>query len=453
MDKALLNKIRDLIADRTGLLVREQDDALLCKVLAERVKVLDMTGVEQYCSFLQTDAGIRHERKELVIAFTTGETYFFRDSGLHQLLQNGILPELIERKKSSHALRIWCAACATGEEAYSLAILLDELISDQSQWNIFILGTDINHHAIEKARRGAYSEWSFRGISAERRQRYFQRRKQTWVLDQRIRSRVTFLTGDLVSDAFPDHTAQLYDMDLILCRNAFIYMAPDMVFRIADKFTETLVDGGILIAGHGELYAHHLGQLRTQVFSEAIVYQKVESTLLSEVPAALVNADVTGKRVLISNEVHRIASSWSAQQQVEAKQDQVASISDIQQVWNLANQGRREIAEQSCSEMIARNPLDAEPYYLMALLAQERGDFDQAKALLKKVIYLSPSFIAAYLDLGDLYAREGEPDRAIKMRSTARDLLKALPGDIHVRLYGAATVSAVLQYVEHQLGV
>lgn len=447
MEEALLKKIRNRIAERTGLLVRERDDAMLVRLFEARAKALDMTGAEQYCHYLETDAGILQERKELVIAFTTGETYFFRDSGLHQLLQETILPELIERNKRSRVLRIWCAACATGEEAYSLAILLDELMTDQSQWNICILGTDINPDAIEKALRGTYTEWSFRGMSSERRQRYFRRHKDRWILDPRIRSRVTFTTGDLAADVFPDSTTQLSRMDLILCRNAFIYMAHDMVFRIADKFTETLTDGGILIVGHGELYAHPLGKLRVRVFSEAIVYQKVESAIIADATAAIVNENPSDKPTPAASRVKRIAGVLL--QQVKAQPR--AELSEIQRVWNLANQGRLEMAELSCREMIAKNPLDAEPYYLMALLSQERGNIDAARNLLKKVIYLDPSFIAAYLDLGDCYAREGEFERAIKMRATARDLLQVLPGDSAVKLYGSATASDVLKYVEHLL--
>jgi chemotaxis protein methyltransferase CheR len=85
------------------------------------------------------------------------------------------------------------------------------------------------------------------------------------------------------------------------------------------------------------------------------------------------------------------------------------------------------------------------------MLAQERGDFAEARKLLKKVIYLEPAFIAAYLDLGDLYTLEGEDARAGKMRTTARDLLKALPGEAQVKLYGTSTAGAILQYVEHLL--
>ncbi len=288
MEDSLLKQARNLIARRIGLLVREQDDAMLRKVIAERVRALDLSGVEQYCQLLESDAGIRHEREELTVPLTTGETYFFRDSGQHILLQNRILPDLLERRKTERTLRIWSAACSSGEEAYSLAIVLDELMGDPSQWDILILGTDINRHAIEKARRGIYTEWSFRGMSDERRQRYFHRHKDSWVLDDNIRNRVMFQTGDLVADRLPDYAANLYDLDLILCRNTFIYMAPQMISRVADKLTETLADGGMLITGHGELYAHHLGKLRARVFPESIVYQKSSASFFAQPPAPLI---------------------------------------------------------------------------------------------------------------------------------------------------------------------
>lgn len=443
MEDALLKRTINLIADRIGLLVREQDDALLRKVVAERVQALNLPGAEQYCQLLDSDADIRHERKELTSLLTVGETYFFRDCGQHVLLQNRILPELLERRKAEHTLRIWCAACSSGEEAYSLAILLDELMADPSQWNILILGTDINHGAIEKARQGIYTEWSFRGMSDERRQHYFRPYKNTWVLDDAIRNRVTFHTCDLVSDGFPDYASDLHGMDLILCRNAFIYMEPHVVSHIADKFTEALTEGGILITGHGELYAHHLGKLRARAFPESIVYQKVSTPFILPDPAALAEIPRPAPK--------KPATVLPAMQKTDAGKK--TTVSEMQQAWRYANQGQRDRAEKSCGEMVARHPLVAEPHYLLAMLAQEREDFAEARELLKKVIYLDHSFVAAYLDLGDLYAREGDDARARKMRATARDLLKALPGDDPVKLYGASTVNSVLLYVEQLLNI
>lgn len=129
MEDALHQQISHLIASRIGLLVRGQDDALLAKVVAGRVRALKLSGAEQYCEFLGSDRDIRREREALATLLTTGETYFFRDRGQHALLQDRLLPQLLERHKEERSLRIWCAACASGEEAYSLAILLDELMS------------------------------------------------------------------------------------------------------------------------------------------------------------------------------------------------------------------------------------------------------------------------------------------------------------------------------------
>lgn len=451
MEGAVPRHVRNLIASRIGLLIREQDDALLRKIIIERVRALNLSGAEQYCQFLESDADIRHERQELTLLLTVGETYFFRDLGLHTLLQNRILPELLEHRKAERTLRIWCAACSSGEEAYSLAMLLDESMVDLSQWNILILGTDINHSAIEKARKGIYTEWSFRSMSSERWQRYFRQHKNTWVLDDVIRNRVTFRPGDLVADTFPDYAADLQGMDLILCRNTFIYMASEVVSRIANKLTGTLAEGGILITGHGELYAHPLGKLRARVFPESIVYQKVSTPYFQSaaIPLAETSRHAPERPTIVLPAIQKITTAAPPLPALEI--DRGAAISQMQQAWQFANQGQRDRAAQSCSEMLTQNPQAAEPHYLLALLAQDDGDFALAKELLKKVIYLNHSFIAAYLDLGDLYERECDVARASKMRATARDLLKALPGDEQVNFYGTATVKTVLQYLEHQL--
>lgn len=455
MEEPLLNRARNLIADRTGLLVRELDEGLLARVVAERVSSLKLSSVEQYCQLLASDADLRHEREALAAPLTTGETYFFRDSGQQALLQNGILPELIERRKTGRALRIWSAACSTGEEAYSLAILLDELMAEPRQWNILILGTDINRHAIEKARRGVYTKWSFRGMSDERRQRYFHRHKDVWTLDERIRGCVRFQEADLLSDESYGYAGELHDMDLILCRNTFIYMTPKVVSRIVDKLTETLVDGGILVTGHGELYAHHLGQLRTRVFPESIVYQKVLSPYVPSPPVSNVEAPCSApkKRTATVSAIRKARASApvSIPQTTAVAAVQKKGAQEMERAWRYANQGQWAMATKACGEMIARDSLFADPHYLMALLAQERGDAAVAKSLLKKVIYLDPSFIAAYLDLGDLYAREGDDARAVRMRSVAHALLQKMPAGEVVRQYGPSTVDSILCYVEHLL--
>ena len=133
----------------------------------------------------------------------SGETYFFRDHGQFDLLRLRLLPELIERRRGAKTLRLWSAGCASGEEAYSLAMLVDMLLPERDGWDILILGSDIDQTALAKARRGHYGQWSFRMVPPALQQRYFQRKGDEWALDERIRRMVTFRAGDLIGEPFP----------------------------------------------------------------------------------------------------------------------------------------------------------------------------------------------------------------------------------------------------------
>jgi chemotaxis protein methyltransferase CheR len=455
MTDAILNHIKNLISAQTGLSLREQEEEPLRDIVRGRMSALKLSSLEEYYELLSTGENSRREQEQLAILLTTGETYFFRDSGQFTLLKDKILPELIELRKSVCTLRIWSAACSSGEEAYSLAMLLDELLNDQSRWSIMILGSDVNDLALDKARHGAYSEWSFRATDDARRQCYFQRHGNAWVLDRRIRDRVTFRNVNMLADTFPNAASELIEMDLILCRNLFIYMLPGMVSRVTDKLTETLAEGGYLLTGHGELYAHHLGKLRTRIFPESIVYQKVSDPISPPFfpfqPACL-PPRASGNLIPDAKTEKVTPPPIAPEEPVAAKETGIAckdAGSDaMQQAWTYANQGQPEKAASCCREMIAANPLDAEPYYLSALLAQERGDTGEAKVLLKKTIYLLPTFAAAYLELGDLYERENNGVQAIKMRTTALGLLKDLPPDLPVKLYGDSTAQEILEYVQ-----
>ena len=440
-----------------GLRVREQDIEALTRWTDERVRTLALPGIEQYCALLVEDSATgRREREVLTVQFTTGESYFFRDAGQFDLLAAKILPELIERRTSERSLRIWSAGCAAGEEAYSIAMLVDELTPRLAGWQMLILGTDINSDALEKARRGEYRDWSFRTLDDKRKQRYFQRRGDQWRIDPRLREMVTFRSGDLLRDRFPDAQAGLSDFDLILCRNVFIYLDTQAVARITAKFSATLADGGYLVTGHSELFGHDITPLRVRLFAQSAVFQKTaqppaESGLgeaLAKVPMPAIAAwpPLLGTERQVPRAEHRAITSVPAGVSTE-DYDRL-----MQAAWRHADRGMPDIAEQDCRKAIVLAAFDPRPYYLLAQLAQERGDPMQAKTLLKKVIYLDPSFIAAYLELGDLHAQAGEHDRARRMYETARTALGKLPAQAAVAAYGESTTADVLAYVERLLG-
>ena len=452
-------RVDELVRGTTGVYVRKQDLDRLARWADGRIRVLALAGVEPYGELLaQDNAAGRLERELLTVRFTTGESYFFRDRGQFALLRDTILPELIERRAVQRSLRIWSAGCATGEEAYSLAMLVDELAPRVAGWNLLILGTDINANALEKARRGVYGQWSFRALDAARRQRYFRESRDEWKIDKRLRDMVTFRPGDLVRDRFPDAESELHDIDLILCRNVFIYLAPRAVAQITAKLADALAEGGTLMTGHSELFGHSMGpgSLRTRVFAESVVFRKSAKP----VPEAVFAASPPRSQESYSAAV--CLPDPAEQRAVPAlppPAPPTPPISPIeglealmQAAWGLANRGACDAAAAACRNATAIAALDPRPYYLLAQLAQERGNAEEAKTMLKKVIYLESSFIAAYLELGALYEKEGDAERARRMRQNARSELKKLPAQAVVEPYGESTAEEILLFVERLLG-
>ncbi len=273
--------LRNLISQRIGIQVRDQDVERLRGTIADRCKLLQLAGAAEYAEFLQTNSrDSKREWEQLAVLLTTCETYFFRGQAHTDLLKNELLPELIRANQKERSLRIWSAGCASGEEAYTIAILLDELLGERHGWKISLLATDINVEELTKARRGVYSDWSFRQVDPKIQQKYFRKRESDWELDRRIRNMVTFQPLNLLSDMYPNTIAR--DMNLIICRNVFIYFSSEDVAAIVAKFGATLHSNGYLLTGHGELRGQFPEPLVTRVFAGSVVLQRDDSLSKSE---------------------------------------------------------------------------------------------------------------------------------------------------------------------------
>lgn len=282
-----------LIAKYTGLEIREREQSALYQKLVVRMNTLKINRPENYYRLLNSNTlDSEQEWAEFILNLTNLESYFFRDKELFNLLRNTLLPELIQRKQYNKTLRICSAGCSTGEEPYSLAILLKELISDLEQWNLMILGVDINSSALQRAKIGIYRPWSFRNVDIEIKQRYFQLINNQYHIDSQIKDMLTFQTVNLVKDRFTRPQCELRDMDLILCRNVFIYFEPSAIDKVLNKFHEALQPLGYLIAGHAELHGQNLSQFQTKVFPEALIYQRQANNFI-DLPLVYLPSDKT----------------------------------------------------------------------------------------------------------------------------------------------------------------
>ena len=475
MNNLLLQNLVALIAKHTGLSIREQDKQALCNKVVTRMQSLNLSTPEQYYQLLNTSStdnssietpGDR-EWKALTLLLTTGESYFFRDKGQIALLKNRLLPQLIEQKRRASqqnsikpSLRIWSAGCSTGEEVYSIAILVKELIADLHNWQILILGTDLNLESIAKAKKGVYEHWSFRMVEPEIIQRYFKIRQQSWEIKETICSMVKFQPGNLIKDNFPQPLVDIHSMDIIICRNVFIYFDTNSISTVIKKFYHTLNPAGYLVTGHAELHGQDLDEFQTKIFPESLVYQRENlpiekpATPKKTLPTSLMaNQKITVPKqkiapvipkleVTLSNKNTDLLANINQAKTSLHQQEYTAAIQAanhliqqhpqhfeacyiLAQAW--ANLGKVEKATFYCEKAIDIDVFSTFPYYLLAHIAEEKGDAVSAKKFLKKIIYLDSNAIDAYLELGDIYQREGDMIRAKKMRTTAWDLLNQLP--------------------------
>lgn len=212
-------------------------------------------------------------RQKIIDAVATHETSFFRDGFPFEALQNEIFPKLLagrrESSKAEKSLRIWSAGCSTGQEAFSIAMILSELNVGAMGVTVDLLATDISKSVLEKAKKGMFSRFEIeRGLSPERRNRYFSQRDSDWKLTDQILQTVDFRELNLIEPfAFAEK------MDLILCRNVAIYFQPENKRRIFAKMARTLHADGFLVVGTTETMNSHPDLFRETRFGRAVCFQ------------------------------------------------------------------------------------------------------------------------------------------------------------------------------------
>ena len=264
-----------LIVERTGFKIRENDQKVFKDTLYRRAKLTGSDFLEEYYQLLATQTEKSHQEWDsLIVEITNTESFFFRDKGQFNLLKNYIFPDLIKRRADTKTIRICSAGCSTGEEPYSIAMFLRDFIPNIEEWDITILGVDINSAAIKSAKAGIYRPWSFRGIDRHIQNRFFEEVNEQYHISASIKQMVKFQIGNLLDSSFLDPFSDIQEMDLILCRNVFIYFSDSAVETVLNKFYNALSPLGYLLVGHAELYSQNPSNFSIKMFEESIAYQR-----------------------------------------------------------------------------------------------------------------------------------------------------------------------------------
>jgi len=243
---------RDFICEKTGIAIRDNRVEYLQYRLQERMVINDLDDYNEYYYMLKYYSSLNEEFQELINLITVNETSFFRHADQLNTLETLLRTRIIEEKKkrADHALRVWSAACSTGEEPLTLAMIIKESFPELKNWTISITASDLSTRALAIARKGVYGENSFRDASfSQLKKKYFKKDGGRYHADESIKGMVTYKNLNLINlDSLDIHRG----MDAILCRNAFIYFTEETRDKISKFFFDILAKGGILILGNAE---------------------------------------------------------------------------------------------------------------------------------------------------------------------------------------------------------
>lgn len=264
--------LRDLIYSYSGLFFSDDNRYLLERRLAPRLAHRQLATFQEYYYYLKYDVSREQELSDIMDILTTNETYFFRESFQLKAFTDEIIPELLKQKAShcEKTVRIWSAGCSTGEEPYTIAMLLLDK-PELAGWKIEIIGTDISQRVLHHARKGVYGNSSFRVTEPHYKSRYFVEQDGGHRVGDRIREFVTFSRLNLY-----DSNKYLFlgKMDIIFCRNVIIYFDIPAKKRVIENFYNTLNLGGFLLLGHSESLMNITTAFSLRHFKNDMVYEK-----------------------------------------------------------------------------------------------------------------------------------------------------------------------------------
>lgn len=271
-DRVTLGHIADDLYERTGIRVESNKLHYIEHRVEKRMKELNLERVLEYYRHLHFNRN-SPEWQLFINDCTVNETYFFREFPQLQCFAEHVLPMAIKKKvdEGIRRLRIWCAACSTGEEAYTLAIILKEMIEDPHRWIIDLVATDIDSKVLATAQRGIYNARSVHDVPPEYLNKYFSTRGDSYFIGLDLKKMISFQSLNFMDEAGMDEFRQV---DIIFCRNVLIYFDDDSRKKVVEKFYDALNPGGTLFLGHSESVGRITDAFKLRRLGDHLVYQK-----------------------------------------------------------------------------------------------------------------------------------------------------------------------------------
>lgn len=463
-----IERLRTVVARRLGLSFDESKSAALADVLRRR---FDATGHDSdtYLSRLEAQSA-REELASLARELTVPETYFFRNADQFRAFAEIVLPDRVAARAAERHVRILSLGCASGEEAYSLAMLARDRLPDPGV-GVSIVGVDVNPSIIEKAKLGRFSAWALRETPEADRQKWFRPHGRDFVLDEGLRAAVRFEERNLVDEDVQFWQSQ--SVDIVFCRNVVMYFAPEQAQAVIGRITNVLRPGGYLFLGHAETLRGLSSDFHLRHTHNTFYYQRKEHAGVSpassraaewhqapvaSLAAVAAEADTwveairraservatltqTRRPVRTAASPSRAAHNWDLGLIIELlRRERFAEALAIVDALPpeskddpdvlllravlLVHGGQLAQARDACDQLLERDEMSAGAHYLLALCREGAGDRDGAVYHDQVAAYLDPGFAMARLHLGLLARRAGDRDAARRELGHAMALLQ-----------------------------
>ncbi|MHB8619625.1 MAG: CheR family methyltransferase [Chloroflexota bacterium] len=470
IESELLTELAEIVEAHSGLRFADSRRSELATKARRALADSGCATLGEYQALLASPAG-GPLLDELTEALTVGETYFFRHRPYFDVLRHDVLPQLLAGRQRIRQFRVWCAGCATGEEAYSIAILLRETLPDVDEWDIAILGTDLNRRSLAQAEKATYSDWSFRETDDRFRGTYFTRDGARYRIRPELRRMVRFAYLNMAGDGYPSFLNGTTGLDLIFCRNVLIYFGPAMAERVLGLLGAALAVGGCLVLGPSDPTPGPLSNFEACTGRDAVVYRREPGPGHSVVAPGLPRdrgrepAETDAARLPAARDGAPMPPAWTARPasagpaprsspaprrrpalhgnpahtgpasrqspRTAARPEASGPATAPDSGWRVAYQsarvstdrGRFEEAKMYCRQAIGQAQLQPEPHYLLATLCEAEGDDDGALTAFRKAAYLDRRFAPAYLGMAAIHRRAGQVDQARRELTRAHRLL------------------------------
>lgn len=442
VQEALLEKTSSLISKKTGLHFPKNRLKDLERAFTSVAKELKFEKVEDCIKWFLEEPMSQDKIDKIVSVVTIGETYFFRENKCFEVLEKIILPQIISKgSQTSKNLRIWSAGCATGEEPYSIAIMLHRMRGQLKDWDVSIQATDINIHSLGHAMKGIYSSWSFRNTPDWLQKNYFREMGEgRYEVLSEIRQKVNFTYLNLAENTYPSLLNETNALDIIFCRNVMMYFTPEHIKETLERFKNCLKDDGWLILSSCENFNFIISNFSAVYYPGVILYKKTPPALsvikaprlaIKSSPSVIKSSPSAIKESPSVKKAPQITSTKTVDVDISVPKKLIKAYQSVEEIVLKcrvsANEGHLEEALMLSEQAIALDKLSASNHYLHAMILLEQDKKEESTQALRRVLYLDSKHIVAHFMLGNIARSMGQNQEAKKHFLNALELLEQSP--------------------------